>query len=383
MDSYWGGAMAAVGGALVFGAVPRILRRQRVKDSLLLAVGMAILANTRPFEGLLAIVPAGLWLVARMLGKWGPPVKTSVVRIMAPVAGLMIPVGLAMGYYNYRVTGDPLLVPYQLHEAQYAVSTAFLWQGVRPEPIYRHRALRDFWVGFALEERERHLTPEGFVVETVFKIVTLWYFFVGPLLTVPVLMGLSRMLKRPHTRILMAGVGALLASFVLLAGVGPHYAAPVTAVAILCAVEGLRRLRTWNRHGWITGRNAVRMILAVCAAICLIELAWSIEPYPSTGYQRDFKRNRQEVIERLEKTPGRDLVVVRYGPDHSSHDEWVYNRADIDAAGIVWAREMDPVRNCELLSYFRDRRKWLLEPDGYRPRLSSYPSRCESNSERR
>jgi hypothetical protein len=50
----------------------------------------------------------------------------------------------------------------------------------------------------------------------------------------------------------------------------------------------------------------------------------------------------------------------------------VYNGADIDAAKVVWARDMGRDRNRELLEYFANRRVWLLEPDQSPPYLVSY-----------
>ena len=45
---------------------------------------------------------------------------------------------------------------------------------------------------------------------------------------------------------------------------------------------------------------------------------------------------------------------MRYGPHHVSHDEWVYNGADIDGAKVVWARDMDTRGNRELLDFQSD-----------------------------
>jgi len=64
VNSYWGGSHAAIGGALLLGAFRRMELRRRATDSLLMGLGLTILANSRPYEGLvLGIVVLGLFLV--------------------------------------------------------------------------------------------------------------------------------------------------------------------------------------------------------------------------------------------------------------------------------------------------------------------------------
>ena len=67
------------------------------------------------------------------------------------------------------------------------------------------------------------------------------------------------------------------------------------------------------------------------------------------------------------------MVIVRYAPEHSPYEEWIFNQADIDTAKVVWAREMGPQAMRELLSYFKDRRLWLLKVDQTPRLLTPYP----------
>ena len=73
------------------------------------------------------------------------------------------------------------------------------------------------------------------------------------------------------------------------------------------------------------------------------------------------------------RLPENQLVLVRYGKDHIPDDEYVYNAADIDAAKVVWARDMGESDNRELLLYYKGRHVWLFEPDESPPKLSLYP----------
>ena len=79
------------------------------------------------------------------------------------------------------------------------------------------------------------------------------------------------------------------------------------------------------------------------------------------------------IAARLEQTAGQHLVMVRYTENHDPDAEWVYNRADIDGSKVVWARDMDPAENRELLQYFHDRRAWLVEADEMPPKVAPYP----------
>jgi len=50
----------------------------------------------------------------------------------------------------------------------------------------------------------------------------------------------------------------------------------------------------------------------------------------------------------------------------------VYDRSDIDGSKIVWARDMEPEKNQELIAYYRGRQFWIVHADSAPPHLGSY-----------
>ena len=101
MNSYWGGAVTAIGGALVTGAWVRITRAKRWRYAWLFGIGAVIVVLARPFEGSLLVVPA---LIA--LG-----VANRTVRVWLPIVLTGVGGASWLAYENYRVTGHPLRLP--------------------------------------------------------------------------------------------------------------------------------------------------------------------------------------------------------------------------------------------------------------------------------
>jgi hypothetical protein len=367
VNSYWGGAPAALGGALVIGAMPRIKRFCRVHDAVLMGLGLALLANTRPYEGCVlgASVTVALIIWTRTTKSW--PRRILMLRFILPLG---IIVGIAAGgmaYYDERVFGKPWILPYQLNRATYAVAPVFPWQPLSAVPKYNHKAMRDFYLGFELDAYKSAHSVAGRFDQTVWKIISFWQFYVGPALTLPFLM-MAGICGNTRVRfLLIAGViftGALAAGTFF----NPHYAAPGTALFFVLLVQCMRRLRLWRWHGNKTGVLLARSILPISAVMLLAVAcapAYFARPWPDYGwyYFRPGQTPRSRILERLNEMAGRHLVIVRYGPTHYPFNEWVYNEPDIDHAKVVWAREMAPDQNQRLIRYFSGRRVWLAEPD--------------------
>jgi hypothetical protein len=404
-NSYWGGAVAATGGALVLGALPRIKRFFRVRDSLLMGLGLAILANSRPYEGLVFSLPVAASLLLWMLGKNRPPLTLGIKHVFAPILLVLVLSAGTMGYYFWRVTGSPFRMPYQVFEATYDPAPYFLWQSLKPLPAYRHQDLKDWEVEVQIPQFVDMRSPIGFAIHETKGLTSLWLFFVGPLLTAPLLLsviglpyGFSWGDIGPPTRFLLLALAAWLVGITVEVQFFPHYGAPVTVLIFALALISIRRLHSWKFRAKPVGRSISRLLPVLAILLFVIRIAAAGHFQPTAPWTPWFSptsrfRERASILSTLTPYPDRQLIFVRYGPEHfsgaasvpndgrSEVDDWVYNGANIDAANVVWARDMGPVGNAELIHYFRNYRLWLLEADERPPRLYPY-SEKESTLDR-
>jgi hypothetical protein len=341
------------------------MRRVRVGTALILGFGLAILANSRPFEGFLLSLPVAGALLFWAFGKNHPPMWTLCRRLALPVLVVLLLTTAAMGYYNWRVFGNPLTPPYQINRATYAVAPYFLWQSPRPEPVYHHKALRDLYLSYELPLFQKARTLPGFFDMLGTRILMVLFFFLGPVL-MPPLIALPRILRCGRRRFLILSGVVFFLGLLACAFVRPHYLAPATALIFAIVVEASRRLRLWRPGGQAVGAFLVRALPGMCMVLFLAQVAWK-----AASPTADPPRIRVQNF--LEKQPGRQLAIVRYEAGHDIFNEWVHNAADIDASRVVWARDMSAADNRELLDYYRDRKVWLVEPDQTPPKVTCYP----------
>lgn len=392
INSYMGGAVAATGGALILGALPRLTRTSRSRDALLMGLGLVLLANSRPWEGLVLSLAVATALLLSLLRPGRLAVRGRIGRIVLPIAIVLGLAGAAMGYYFWCVTGSPVRMPYQVGRETYATAPIFLWQSPRPEPVHRHQVIAEFYRRYEQDFYEAEVgTARGLIVTKAAFTIALLAFYFGAALLLPLLL-FPRLLRDRRMRILVA-VGAVgMVGLVVEVFFIPHYAAPMTAIFLALVVQGLRHLRASRWPGRPAGLFVVRTLPLVCAGALAVRLLapelglpltetslWWLRLTPS---ERGLERTH--LLANLERTPGHHLVIVRYGPDHDPgrHLEWVYNRADIDRAQVIWARDMGEAENARLLEHYRGRRAWLIEPDRQPGRLQQYPGAPRSDGPR-
>ncbi|MGD0361700.1 MAG: hypothetical protein ABSC93_12570 [Bryobacteraceae bacterium] len=377
MNTYWGGAVSAIAGCLVFGSLPRLRAQGRMRDAVFLGLGIGIQLLTRPFECVLLIAAILLFFLPAVRG---PRDWRKLARATAIVTLTILPaIGLAL-LQNKQVTGSWTTLPYMLSRYRYGVPTTFTTQ---PNPV-PHQELTTSQQRDYDEQAATHGPGTDNLQEYLERLAGrarfYRFFFLPPLYLV--LLFVLPSLRQWR----LVWVALALAVFSL--GTNfypyfyPHYIAAATCLFVLVSVVGLERLSRVTIRGTMAGQAAAQLLVFFCVTQFLFwygfhffansNASLAMLPYDTWDYvNHGDPEGRIAVRDRLAQAPGKQLVFVRYWPQHR-FGEWVQNAADIDAARVVWALDRGAPENEKLQHYYPDRTVWLLEPDAHPPKLAPY-----------
>jgi hypothetical protein len=371
IDSYWGGAVGAMGGALVFGALPRLARDGKASAAFAGAIGIAILANSRPWEGLILVAltsVALVWWTRNRFYVWLRP------AVLFPFAAVMLTTAGGMAYYNFETTGSLTTFPYSVNQNRYAVSPVLwimpLYESKNQE--YRDPSMRDFWQSWDLKNYTRiRQNP----LRELFHLYDAFRDFVGGGAGIILVFSAAcavPLARIPRLRIALGVLLVFVCAMTVDKYVFAHYLAPGLGVFFVVAMFGLRLLRCHRLGGQPTGLVLISSIVALAGIVSVSDTTRTIlYPRPqSMDYPDvDFRRT---VAARLESEAGPHLVLVRYAGDHVAHDEIIYNSPDIDSQKIVWAFDFGREADRPLIDYYSNRKVWLVQPDGPSPTIELY-----------
>ncbi len=373
MNSYLGGAVPGLGGALVLGAAKRLrLGHARVPQSILLGSGIVLLMYTRPFEGMVLTAAALAYLFAGVFRKLRYH-RAAWAQIVIP-AGIIVSAGLIFtGYYNMRVTGSPMRMPYEVNRDTYGWPENLGFLPAKQVTI-RHAELRDMYEK-EIGHHNIYSAWNWFLGSLGDRAFENWSFFCGPALTIPLLLlplvFLDRR-TRPLVVILALMLGLNLFQMVLY----PYHLAPIIPILFAVIAQGARHIYVLLSRVKPVRAMAFALLLPVCViAASTLKLEASTLAIPLTYWEHGSEPHgevRAALNEWLKHRPKKQLVIVHYAQSHSPDQEWVYNGADIDGSKVVWAREMDADSDAQLVEYFKDREIWLLDADANPQRVVPY-----------
>jgi hypothetical protein len=354
-QSYWGGNVAMLGGALLAGGALRALRRPTLASGLAIGAGLAILANSRPLEGMIVAVICGAYVLLTPLRRGST--RALLARAAPATIAVLAPTLAFMAYYNWCVTGHAATMPYVVHQKQYMIAPIFFWQSPNPMHEYAHDELRRFFAQHELDEFWRQRRLKSFPGAAWTKLKMLADHFLNPIaLAIPVFVAL---LVRKNPRLTLSLVVCALLPLIhmlITPWLRVAYMAPAVGFWFVLIACGLRRLSTWRPPlGRAVAGATVVSVFVACAVYAghIARLA-----------RAPLAVERAKLVERLSRTPGDHLVLVSYGQKHDPTIEWVFNGANIDQSRIVFARSIGDNANRELLEYFPHRRVWRLHLDG-------------------
>lgn len=354
--SYLGGAVALLAASLLLGALFRSLRSLSHRNSIIAAIGISLLAISRPFEGAILTLSVAFALLLRIIhtSQW----RQAGLRVVMP-AGLVLSVTVfCILFNNQRVTDDPLRLPYQVYEQQYGLTSLFLWQAPKVNPpSYRHAVFEKYYAAEDEDAQQKFSSLTSTVREKGKALADVIHFFaMGGEYLLLVCMPLAFVSRRFRLGVLLL-IPALLAAAAT-PWTWTHYAAPAAPLIMMLLMLTLVGLLRWLDRRKLAGWSPALLTLA---ALLFAVQGWSQFQADRALNSTAWALRRQQLENELVSQPGLDLVVVSYTDKHNPHQEWVYNKANLDRAEVVWARSISPAADQTLVEYFSDRRVVYLQ----------------------
>ncbi len=380
-NSYWGGSVAASGGALVLLSIGMYRVRQTWIAGAIFASGALLLFWTRPYEGgvfalaVLMVFAKEIWANRRI----------GAIAVALTVLALG---GAWTAYDNQVITGSPFHLPYMEHVRQYDTTPAFWFLPMHSEPAYAHPRLAAVSGLHGLDARHYQPGRPRWQLFGIGLIAFLWVVHpaLGPGILLMLLVPVAW--RDPLFRKMAIVVGVFLLAQSFETWHQEHYTAPVwAAIALMIAIWAER---AWNLRFHKRRVGVVLVVLALALPMFLglgekefAGLRGGFEFALVSGESADmppanWHKQRAALIQRLSALNQRQLVIVRYpSPDWNIDEEWVYNGADIDAQRVVFAHDLGMVQNRALLDYYPDRAALLLtfDSNSNEEKVEPYPGK--------
>jgi hypothetical protein len=357
--TYWGGAIAAAGGALVYGAALRLCREPRPICALIMGTGLAILANSRPFEGLLVSIPP-LFTVLRSLARRDTALSYRQARdCIVCLAVVGITTVAAMGLYNHAVTGHVGLMPYLAYEREHAPAPEFVWQrDTEKTAVDPRRLALQKW---ALADFDSQRGFRKSMSSAAVKLSKVLDFIVPLAVAYPIILVPLVRRQIPFIGVAAGGVAMTCLGISMTTWFQPHYFAPAIAPFVALYFGSLRLVPGVTRRFKLLGPSLIVVTLAIWIVPALVSMAVHLPGLPSHRQTPDWATARIRLADSLAADGRYHVLLVSYPPNYSPHSEWVFNGSDIDGQSVIWARDLGADRNLALTNQYVGRTISLLE----------------------
>lgn len=394
-QSYWGGMVAAAGGALFFGGFRRLFDKLTINSTVLMTIGGFILVNSRPFEGTLTMLPPLMVLLVWLLRDKANQTSKKLSLLVFPGAIITVIGFSAMFYQYYQVTGNAFTLPYSVHHKQYYPTPLFIFQSINQSATKGNERIRKVYDNYKSPPiLENFLKIEGLpyslylspIYGFIYLIIALPLFFLSPCLAILLYCSLPIIIKRNKWLLLI--IVTIIFTFACMSlGIWwdqYHYCASLTSCFFLLIAEGFRLFYLMSKRG--RERQLVFITLIVLTIVSFIYIQY-IQLY---SYEQFYRKDdslkektlifeslslnksveikitdratffRHELEEIIKILPDRYMAVVSYDINYDLHDEIVYNKADIENAKLIWAHDLSDEKNASLFEYYNNRKILMI-----------------------